>query len=207
MSVTYDRTIARITWLNGAASITRAIELAGGRMRNGGGRADCPICSIGDLFEDGQRSMQVHDSNTAWCYGCEKNYDPVGLWAAYTDATCGKAAIALARELGLRPKAGELKALMDGAPVEAEPAGPDHRALIHALLNAAEDMAGDRYLWDRDEARPAAAILTMGSPPGIGRLLVKCCQLARQAQTEDDARRWLAAAKKAMERFLNGVPR
>lgn len=145
-------------------------------------------CPFGSVFHsDGGRSraFKVYpETNTAYCFACQKVYDPVSLIANDRDITFRAAA-----ELILEMKAyvaPDYETRWDAITKQA--ATVDVEALQDALKIACSRMVPD-WATRQFEDRVAAK-------------LAQCLALARKVKTDDDGRKWLDMTKEAMRRTL-----
>jgi hypothetical protein len=149
-------------------------------------------CPFGSVFHaDGGRSraFKVYpDTNTAYCFACQKVYDPVSLIATDKDITFRAAA-----ELILEMKAyvsPDYQTRWDALTQKAVEV--DHEALQDALKIACSTMVPD-WATRQFEERVATK-------------LTQCLTIARKVRTEEDGRKWLDMSKQAMRQVLRVAP-
>ncbi|WNN95036.1 DNA primase [Microbacterium phage Magritte] len=145
-------------------------------------------CPFGQVFHtDGGRSraFKVYtETNTAYCFACQKVYDPVSLIATDRDITYRAAA-----ELILEMKAyvsPDYQTRWDA--LTQETVEVDTEALQDALKIACSRMVPDwatRQFEDR-----------------IATKLAQCLGLARKVKNDEDGRKWLDMTKQAMRQAL-----
>lgn len=145
-------------------------------------------CPFGSVFHaDGGRSraFKVYpDTNTAYCFACQKVYDPVSLIATDKDITFRAAA-----ELIL-----EMKAYVSPdyqtrwEALTTEKVEVDTEALQDALRIACSRMVPD---WETRQFEDRVATK-----------LTQCLALARKVKNDEDGRKWLDMTKQAMRQAL-----
>lgn len=145
----------------------------------------CPFGQV--LHTDGGRSraFKVYpETNTAYCFACQKVYDPVSLIATERDISYRAAA-----ELILEMKAYVAPDyLTRWDALTKETVDVDHEALQDALKLACSRMVSDwatRQFEDR-----------------VASKLSQCLALARKVKNDEDGRKWLDMTKQAMRQAL-----
>lgn len=123
------------------------------------------------------------DSNSGYCFACQSYYSPVKIYAQFTDKTYDEAAADLLDRTGYKPL--------------------DYAHLWDQVQEAAQEI-------DRASLGEALKVWCGANVPdfearqfyGLVQLLLgRCLDLLDRVQTEEDAARWLAACKTAMQKL------
>lgn len=145
----------------------------------------CPFGHV--LHSDGGRTkaFKVYpETNTAYCFACQKVYDPVSLIATEKDITYRAAA-----ELILEMKAyvsPDYQTRWDA--ITQDKTEVDTEALQDALKIACSRMVPDWATRQFEER--------------VSRKLTQCLELSRKVKNDEDGRKWLDMTKQAMRQAL-----
>lgn len=174
-----------ITIANEIMTIDEAcIEVGMGDV-SGMAKAYCPFGPV--FHSDGgrERAFKVYPaSNSAYCFACQRRYDPVSLIATEKDITYQAAAewILEHKEWAAPDYVSQWEALT------TKPTKVDYEGLQEALKLSCARMVPD---WD-----------TRQFEPKVAHKLTQCFTFVRGVKDDEGARKWLDTTKEAMRRVL-----
>ena len=179
----------RIQLANSLMTITRACRFIGMQIGDFDVHSIKLYCPFGqDMHEDRGRgkAFRVYpDTNSAYCFACAMPYRPVSLVATDRGVTDAEAAEIILEEVGYVPQ--DYESRWDD--ITAKETLPDLEGLSQALMTACSRMSPD---WEFRQLEPDVAAT-----------LRKCLEIRHSVHTEDEARKWLAGTKIAMQRVLD----
>lgn len=171
---------------NRSVPMATAARLAGLSMpdvyRDSGSKVFCPWGEFSHPDGGAEPAFRVYYKD-AWCFACQRFFTPVSLTAEVWDVTREQAAVRLLDAIGHKPADYAHHWQQAAALPEL-----DKQAVAQALRNYCSAVA------------PPGVMLA----PRVAEYLARCLGFLTQVNNEDQARQWLADAKKVMGLALRG---
>ena len=170
---------------NEIMTIDEACVFIGMGSVSGLAKTYCPFGNT--MHSDGgrERSFKVYpETNSAYCFACQRRYDPVSLVALEHDVTYRKAA--------------------DIILAEKEWVPPDYVSQWEALTSKTQkvDYEGLQEALKLACARMDPSWETRQFEPAVAHKLTQCFAAVRKVKDDEDATKWLTLTKEAMRRVL-----